>query len=176
MAHVSETIAKAQITDGGPIILFQPENEYTEACCGVDNFPDGSYMQYIEDQARNAGIVVPLMSNDADPLGHNAPGTGKGAVDIYGHDDYPLGFDCANPTHWPSGALPTDFGKLHMQESPTTPYSLVEVCRNNPGKSKSRLIRYSSKLDRLTHGVAVASLLAHSFSTMNSSGCSTRTT
>lgn len=175
MAHVSETIAKYQITNGGPIILYQPENEYTEACCGAD-FPDGSYMQYIEEQARNAGIVVPLINNDAEPMGHNAPGTGVGSVNIYGHDDYPLGFDCANPSHWPSGALPTDFRKLHMRESPTTPYSLVEVCRSNPENQESRLIRYSSKLDRLIHGVAVASLLAQSFSTMNSSGCSTRTT
>jgi len=46
-------------------------------------FPDKDYMQYVEDQARKAGIVVPMISNDAAPLGHNAPGSGKGAVDIY---------------------------------------------------------------------------------------------
>lgn len=40
-------------------------------------------MQYVEDQARNAGIVLPLISNDAVALGHNAPGTGLGEVDIY---------------------------------------------------------------------------------------------
>lgn len=28
-AHIGATIAKAQITNGGPIILFQPENEYS---------------------------------------------------------------------------------------------------------------------------------------------------
>lgn len=128
MAHVSSTIAKAQITNGGPIILYQPENEYSGACCGVDNFPDGSYMQYVENQARNAGVVVPLINNDAYPGGHNAPGTGKGAVDIYGHDSYPLGFDCAHPTAWPSGDLPTNFRTEHMEQSPSTPYSLVEVC------------------------------------------------
>lgn len=126
MANVAGTIAKAQITNGGPIILFQPENEYSLACCGV-NFPDPKYMQYVEDQARNAGIVIPLMNNDAWAGGHNAPGTGVGAVDIYGHDSYPLGFDCANPSNWPSGNLPTNFHTLHMQQSPSTPYSLVEV-------------------------------------------------
>ncbi|KAJ5247363.1 CAZyme family GH35 [Penicillium chermesinum] len=126
VAHVAATIAKAQITNGGPIILYQPENEYTSACCGVDNFPDGVYMQYVEDQARNAGIVIPLISNDAAPEGHEAPGTGVGAVDIYGHDGYPLGFDCSNPTVWPSGDLPTNYWSLHEQQSPTTPYSIVE--------------------------------------------------
>jgi hypothetical protein len=128
MANVGATIAKGQITNGGPVILFQPENEYSGACCGVDNFPDGAYMQYVEDQARNAGIVVPLISNDAWGAGHNAPGTGEGAVDIYGHDSYPLGFDCANPSTWPSGNLPTTFYSTHMTQSPATPFSLVEVC------------------------------------------------
>lgn len=46
-------------------------------------FPNGYYMQYIEDQLHSAGIVVPLVSNDASPNGYNAPGTGIGEVDIY---------------------------------------------------------------------------------------------
>ncbi|KAI2686525.1 CAZyme family GH35 [Penicillium roqueforti] len=126
IANVAATIAKGQITNGGPVILYQPENEYSGACCGYDGFPDGAYMQYVEDQARNAGIVVPLISNDASAGGHNAPGTGEGAVDIYGHDSYPLGFDCANPSTWPAGNLPTYFYTTHMDQSPSTPFSLVE--------------------------------------------------
>ncbi|GCB26180.1 probable beta-galactosidase A [Aspergillus awamori] len=125
VSHVAATIAKYQITNGGPIILYQPENEYTSGCCGVE-FPDPVYMQYVEDQARNAGVVIPLINNDASASGNNAPGTGKGAVDIYGHDSYPLGFDCANPTVWPSGDLPTNFRTLHLEQSPTTPYAIVE--------------------------------------------------
>ncbi|RLL97383.1 hypothetical protein CFD26_106997 [Aspergillus turcosus] len=125
VAHVAATIAKGQITNGGPVILYQPENEYSGACCGV-KFPDAAYMQYVEDQARNAGIIVPFINNDAYPGGHNAPGTGEGEVDIYGHDSYPLGFDCGHPSVWPAGGLPTNFRTLHMQQSPTTPYSLVE--------------------------------------------------
>lgn len=39
-------------------------------------------MQDVIDQARQAGIVVPMISNDARPAGHNAPGTGPGAVDV----------------------------------------------------------------------------------------------
>ncbi|KAJ5217780.1 Glycoside hydrolase family 35 [Penicillium citrinum] len=125
ISNIAATIAKAQITEGGPVILYQPENEYSGACCGVE-FPDGPYMQYVEDQARKAGIVVPFLSNDAYAGGHNAPGTGEGEADIYGHDSYPLGFDCANPNVWPDGGLPTDFLTKHLAQSPSTPYSLVE--------------------------------------------------
>ncbi|KIW28430.1 uncharacterized protein PV07_08096 [Cladophialophora immunda] len=123
--NVASSIAAAQITNGGPVILYQPENEYSQGCCGVD-FPDGQYMQDVMDQARQAGIVVPMISNDARPSGHNAPGTGVGAVDIYGHDGYPLGFDCSHPRAWPDGALPTTYWQTHLNESPTTPYSIDE--------------------------------------------------
>lgn len=82
MENIGKIIADAQITNGGPVILVQPENEYTGAVDGV-LFPDPAYMQYVEDQLRSAGIVVPLISNDASASGHNAPGTGEGEVDIY---------------------------------------------------------------------------------------------
>lgn len=81
MSKICSIIAKAQITNGGPVILFQPENEYTNFEDG--HTADGPYFQYVIDQARKAGIVVPLVSNDARPLGHNAPGTGVGSADIY---------------------------------------------------------------------------------------------
>lgn len=64
------------------MILYQPENEYSGASEGV-LFPNKPYMQYVIDQARNAGIVVPLINNDAFPGGTGAPGTGLGSVDIY---------------------------------------------------------------------------------------------
>ncbi|KAI5867902.1 glycoside hydrolase family 35 protein [Durotheca rogersii] len=125
MANIGKLIADAQITNGGPVILFQPENEYTWAE-EYTPFPDGSYMEYVLQQARDAGIVVPFISNDASALGHNAPGTGLGEVDIYGHDGYPLGFDCANPTTWPDGNLPSTYRSNHYRHSPTTPFSLLE--------------------------------------------------
>ena len=81
MAHICSIIAKAQITNGGPVILFQPENEYSSGS-GIP-FPNKKYLQYVNDQARNAGIVVPLINNDAFPGGTGAPGTGLGSVDIY---------------------------------------------------------------------------------------------
>ncbi|KAF6809495.1 glycoside hydrolase family 35 protein [Colletotrichum sojae] len=124
MARICEIIAKAQITNGGPVILFQPENEYTNFERGRS--PDGEYFQYVIDQARKAGIVVPLISNDARPEGHNVPGTGIGAADIYGHDGYPLGFECGNPNTWPANRIPTNYRTLHLNQSPTTPYSILE--------------------------------------------------
>lgn len=82
MAHIASIIAGAQITNGGPVILYQPENEYSAGEGGVV-FPNKPYFQYVIDQARNAGIVVPLINNDAFPGGTSAPGTGLGSVDIY---------------------------------------------------------------------------------------------
>ncbi|KAH7414044.1 beta-galactosidase precursor [Phaeosphaeria sp. MPI-PUGE-AT-0046c] len=125
MKNIGANIAKAQITNGGPIILVQPENEYTQATSAIKPFPDPVYMQYVIDQIRDAGIVVPLISNDASAKGYNAPGQ-PAAVDIYGHDGYPLGFDCANPNVWPDKNLPTNWKTLHEQQSPTTPYSILE--------------------------------------------------
>lgn len=124
IANIGPIIAKAQITNGGPIILYQPENEYSWGI--TPRFPDGDYMQYVEDQARKAGIVVPIISNDAFPFGHNAPGSGSGAVDIYGHDDYPLKFDCLTPSYWPKGALNGAYHLIHNAQSPSTPFSLLE--------------------------------------------------
>ena len=69
------------------MILYQPENEYSWGNPLL--FPDGNYMQYVEDQARRAGIEVPFISNDAAPFGHNTPGGGLGAVDIYVSDYEP---------------------------------------------------------------------------------------
>jgi hypothetical protein len=91
---ITHIIAKAQITNGGPVILLQPENEYTSATDEVPEFPDPVYWQGIQDQYRADGIVVPFLSNDAHNDGHFAPGPPQrynATIDIYGHDGYPLG-------------------------------------------------------------------------------------
>ncbi|KAF2216906.1 glycoside hydrolase family 35 protein [Cercospora zeae-maydis SCOH1-5] len=129
VASMSRIISKAQITNGGPVILLQPENEYTQATSDTPEFPDSVYWQDVMDQYRDNGIVVPMVSNDAHPRGYFAPGPPplyNATVDIYGHDGYPLGFDCANPEVWPDNALPTNFGDLHRNQSPSTPYSVIE--------------------------------------------------
>lgn len=95
---MAKIIAKAQITEGGPVILFQPENEYSQADEELaPEFPDPVYWKAVEDQFRDNGIIVPMISNDARPAGYFAPGPPPAdnvTVDIYGHDGYPLGFDC----------------------------------------------------------------------------------
>ena len=58
--------------------------------------------------------------------GEVVDGTTEGDVDIYGHDAYPLGFDCADPYTWPAGSIPTYYHGSHEQQSPSTLYSLDE--------------------------------------------------
>ncbi|KAJ0304579.1 hypothetical protein COL516b_005940 [Colletotrichum fioriniae] len=95
ISSVLRVISAAQITKGGPIILVQPENEYSLAV-GTANpvestrLLDPNYMEFMEDQFRRNGIEVPLIGNDAVPLGNWAPGSGKGELDIYAHDAYPF--------------------------------------------------------------------------------------
>ncbi|RDW80818.1 putative beta-galactosidase [Coleophoma crateriformis] len=131
VAKIGATIARYQITNGGPIILVQPENEYTAALNPYGGFPNSYYFAYVKKQLRDAGIIVPFINNDAFAQGLFAPGdivngSTIGDVDIYGHDSYPLGFDCAHPTTWPITNLPLTFHATHEIQSPTTPYSLVE--------------------------------------------------
>ena len=88
------------------------------------------YMQLVEDTLRDAGIVVPLISDDSINFGFFAPGTGQGEVDIYAHNSYPLAFACSKPEVW-SGLsnqyFPTDWYNIHIQQSPSTPYAILEV-------------------------------------------------
>lgn len=90
MKNVGAIIAKAQITNGGPVILVQPENEYTQATSSVKPFPNKQYFKTVEDQLRAAGIIVPFISNDAAPKGYFVPGSGVGAVDICEYTQYPI--------------------------------------------------------------------------------------
>jgi hypothetical protein len=110
-------IAKHQITNGGPVILFQPENEFGG---------DASYMKIVEKQFRDAGIIVPFIDNDSCQCGLWAPGT-PAAVNIYGYDNYPIGFDCSNPYHWQPGLLQTFlWTDRHLVFSPKTPHAVLE--------------------------------------------------
>ncbi|KAH7399870.1 glycoside hydrolase superfamily [Cadophora sp. MPI-SDFR-AT-0126] len=129
ISSIGKTIAKYQITNGGPVILLQPENEYSGSL--LDPFPDPVYAAHLEKQYRDAGIVVPFISNDAWAAGHLAPvpdvnGSTLGAVDIYGFDSYPLGFDCANPHVWPNTSLPQTYYTDHQRVSPSTFLSINE--------------------------------------------------
>ncbi|CAK7217880.1 hypothetical protein SCUCBS95973_003297 [Sporothrix curviconia] len=128
LATVGRAIAAAQITNGGPVILVQPENEYS-TFYGETAFPaqgNREYMAFVEQQLRAAGIVVPFIDNDNEALGYWAPGTGLGAVDIYGIDAYPVRYDCSQPDVWPTIRWPTNWQTLHQEQSPSTPFSIPE--------------------------------------------------
>ncbi|KAJ5106824.1 beta-galactosidase [Penicillium angulare] len=144
LAAIGKIMAQAQITNGGPIILLQPENEYT-LCVAENGYTqvnnmtitsvdssclEKEYMAYVEHQFRKAGVVVPLIANDAYPVGNFAPGTGTGAVDIYSFDAYPLGWSTAPPnsSDWSAMTSPLLMYNetTHLELSPTTPFSISE--------------------------------------------------
>ncbi|PPQ68771.1 hypothetical protein CVT24_007713 [Panaeolus cyanescens] len=115
---VAEKIAANEITKGGPVILVQSENEYS-----------GWYAPYSEDFVYedklmksfiDAGVTVPITTNDAWPGGHYT------SVDIYGYDSYPNGFDCSNPYTWKSDAVPEYFWGAHMDINPEDPNAVYE--------------------------------------------------
>ncbi len=54
------------------------------------------------------------------------PGTGLGAIDLYGSDSYPVGFDCSNPYNWKSSDVPSNEYSSFRSESSTTPPMIPE--------------------------------------------------
>lgn len=91
---IGEIIAPEQITEGGPVILFQPENEFSVGTPWIP-WPQARYMEVLQDWYRDAGIVVPMISNDVwGGFANYVPGSGEGQVDIYGYDGYPQGELC----------------------------------------------------------------------------------
>jgi len=96
LSHINPIIARHQVNRGGSVILYQVENEYQ-----VNT--DAAYMEALQAKARADGIVVPISTNDCCDAGSwsSTWGSGPGAVQIPGVDDYPQSFDCANPaTTW----------------------------------------------------------------------------
>lgn len=88
---ISEIIAPEQITEGGPVILLQPENEFSVGDPSIP-WPQTKYMEVLQDWFRDSGIVVPMISNDVwGGFANYLPGSGEGQVDIYGYDGYPQG-------------------------------------------------------------------------------------
>ncbi|KAJ5804469.1 uncharacterized protein N7518_000772 [Penicillium psychrosexuale] len=96
MSTLGRIIERGQITNGGPVIMVQPENEYS-TWPGVTDFlteMNRNYMAYVEEQLLDEGLTVPSIVNDNLVMGYFAPGSGKGAVDIYAIDAYPMRYDC----------------------------------------------------------------------------------
>ncbi|EPS35567.1 hypothetical protein H072_11078 [Dactylellina haptotyla CBS 200.50] len=91
-------IARNQITEGGPIIALEAENELQETVYDPNNTLV-LYMEQIKTAWRNVGIVVPLTHNEKGMRSMSWSTDYKnvgGAVDIYGLDSYPGGLSCTS--------------------------------------------------------------------------------
>ena len=96
--EIGAILKQNQVTEGGPVILTQIENELQE----TNHSPNNTlvlYMEQIEEAFRDAGIVVPLSSNEkgerSESWSTDYEDVG-GAVNVYGLDSYPGGFSCTN--------------------------------------------------------------------------------
>ncbi|KAJ3574796.1 hypothetical protein NP233_g1522 [Leucocoprinus birnbaumii] len=111
---IASLIAKNQITEGGPVILVQVENEFY-------NGPgQNEYILELQSAFRDAGIVVPTSVND--------PGLFRNLVNetnIYTIDAYPVGImACATPHTWRD--IPTTWRPYHEAVMPGTPFMFTE--------------------------------------------------
>ncbi|KAK9851439.1 Glycoside hydrolase [Penicillium brevicompactum] len=97
--RVGKIIAANQITNGGPVILNQHENELQELTHSADNTVV-KYMEQIKAAFDEAGIVVPSTHNEKGMRSMSWSTDYQdvgGAVNIYGLDSYPGGLSCTNP-------------------------------------------------------------------------------
>jgi hypothetical protein len=100
ITEIGKIIAKNQITNGGPVIVNQIENEFTETTYKATG-SDVLYMKQIQKAFKDAGIVVPSTHNEKGMRGQSWSSDYKnvgGAVDIYALDSYPGGLSCTNPS------------------------------------------------------------------------------
>jgi beta-galactosidase len=97
--EIDSILKQNQITNGGPVIIQQIENELQETTHSPNNTLV-IYMEQIEAAARNAGIVIPFSSNEkgerSESWSTDYENVG-GAVNMYGLDSYPGGLSCTNP-------------------------------------------------------------------------------
>lgn len=99
LQKIGSIIAANQITNGGPVILNQVENELTESVHSADNTLV-IYMEQLKTAFRDAGIVVPFTHNEKGMRGQSWSTDYQdvgGAVNVYGLDSYPGGQSCTNP-------------------------------------------------------------------------------
>jgi hypothetical protein len=116
IAAISDVIRRNQITEGGPIILVQMENEYSSKPTEGPPFK-AEMMQQLKEAFISHGVVVPLTHNDAGMSENYA--AGLGSPDIYGFDSYPQGFNCSAPMEWNDFAKP--YHQYHLNTNPKSP-------------------------------------------------------
>ncbi|KAJ2913369.1 hypothetical protein MD484_g7048, partial [Candolleomyces efflorescens] len=113
---IDETVPN-QISSGGPVIAVQIDNEYT------NRYPThAGYYQDLIDFYHASKINVPLTYNDFG--GGKSFVNGTGAVDLWGLDSYPQGFDCSNPLRW--SPVATDYHQHHQTTNPAQPFYIPE--------------------------------------------------
>ncbi|GAB7355385.1 hypothetical protein MBLNU459_g5906t1 [Dothideomycetes sp. NU459] len=98
MTEIGGILARNQITEGGPVIAVQSENELSEPYHQADN-DIVLYMEQVEKVLRDAGIVVPFTSNEKGQRSRSWSTDYEnvgGAVNLYGLDSYPGGFTCGS--------------------------------------------------------------------------------
>ncbi|PFH50283.1 glycoside hydrolase family 35 protein [Amanita thiersii Skay4041] len=115
MTAISKIIAQNQISNGGPIVLVQAENEYSASTS------NNIYMQAIIDLYRANGIVVPIIHNDqhAGQAGNFSPDRPGTHVDIYCGDSYPQGSN-----RW--AQVQAIYYSAHEAVAPSNPLCLAE--------------------------------------------------
>ncbi|KAF3394323.1 putative beta-galactosidase C [Penicillium rolfsii] len=95
---IGKIIADNQITNGGPVILNQHENELQE----TTHSPTNTLVLYMEQIAAafaEAGVVVPSTHNEKGMRSQSWSTDYEdvgGAVNVYGLDSYPGGLSCTN--------------------------------------------------------------------------------
>lgn len=82
VSSIGKILSEGQITNGGPIILVQIENEYSLGEPGIV-FPNYEYFNNLEQRFRDSGVVVPFIDNPAWANDLFVAGQ-PASVDIYG--------------------------------------------------------------------------------------------
>ncbi|OSC98180.1 glycoside hydrolase family 35 protein [Trametes coccinea BRFM310] len=117
VSKIIEASKPNQVTEGGPMLLLQIDNEYSQTPIG-----NAEYFADLEEQYRSNGIVVPLQYND--PGERMQFTSGLGAPDLYGLDFYPNNFNCTPGAFW--NPVPTNFHEYHLETAPERPFYLPE--------------------------------------------------
>ncbi|KAJ7743740.1 glycoside hydrolase family 35 protein [Mycena maculata] len=106
-----------QISNGGPVIAIQVDNEYSQS-----PISHAEYFAELEAVYHNSTIDVLLTYNDPGEGANFINGTG--AVDLYGLDSYPQGFDCSQPEVW--NPVTTNYHSYHEQVNPSDAWYIPE--------------------------------------------------
>ncbi|KAJ6579095.1 glycoside hydrolase family 35 protein [Mycena vulgaris] len=114
---IIEETAPNQISNGGPVIAIQVDNEYSQS-----PISHAEYFAELEAVYHNSTIDVPLTYNDPGEGSNFINGTG--AVDLYGLDSYPQGFDCSHPDVW--NPVTTNYLSYHERVNPSQAWYFPE--------------------------------------------------